>query len=154
MVKLHVDEKLKKRFKNINFESLSFVFTILYDACKTSKRKRDITVFIYRQNGEYSEYDWHDYRIWMADILVDEKLFLKHLIHEFRHLMQCKALKLKDSKEMYDDTTYTTYINSPIELDARRYENTVGIKAIRLYYRIESMKKSFKELSYYKPKLK
>ena len=150
MIILKPGKEVTNKYKDLDFNTLSSVFTLIYDSYKTHKREHKIYLHIRLQCNIYSEYAWGDNCIYMSNQLPGEKLFLKHLLHEYRHYLQYRVFKVSSSLEEYDDSSFKKYHSSPVEVDARNFENIAGVKAIRLYYRLIKMKKYFAPFTYKK----
>lgn len=156
MIVLKPDQKCKERFgKKIDFKTLSLVYSMLYNSVCKDKKQKNYTIRIYTTSGLFSYYAWQNgcnVRINISDIILDINQFNRTLLHEFRHLLQDKVLKIPLTKKNYDDSTDQKYMSSPIEIDAENYERTVLPKVMHLYKQLLKFNRTVKTISGYKGK--
>jgi len=111
---------------------------------KTRYKKTDIVLQVDYKRAE-SSYIFGTNKIYICsdpeDIHTSQRqkkfvIFL-HFLHEFRHWMQSKILKIKDSQLCYTDrdVAYNTlrYRNNKFEVDARKFERSTVRKFMRYY---------------------
>lgn len=156
MIIIRPTYELSKKLETVNFETLSFVFSIIFDSIYKSKKKRDYIINVRLHQHDYHNYEWQpgqDVTIGMSrNNVINKSVFIKDFSHEFRHFCQDKIFRIPLTKKNYDETTHKTYIESPVEVDARKFEFNIGYKAIRLYNRLENFKKNIKTPSKYNGK--
>jgi len=153
MVIFKPDKKLKKRFKQLDWQSLSCVYSLLFDSVYKAQKKRNYIIRLIITTGTDSYYVFQsgkNVRINISEVIFNEITFHRTLLHEFRHFLQDKAFKIPITKSNYDETTYKTYMRSPIEIDARAYEKLTLYKVTRAYNRMVKLKKIFSKISIYK----
>lgn len=153
MIKLKLDKKFKKRFPDLDMETLSSVYSILFDSIYDRQKKRDYKIHIRMTAGVCSYYTWQvgsNVRINLSDVIFDLDLFHRSLLHEFRHFVQDKVFRIPLSKKNYDDTTEKTYMSSPVEIDANYFESVTFPKVKRLYNRLNKIKKQLNLITGYK----
>ena len=156
MIIFKPDSKLKKRFNQFDWQALSCVYTLLFDSVYNVNKKRNYTIRLKITANIDSYYAFQagrNVRINISELIFDQNQFHITLLHEFRHFIQDKVFKIPVTKANYDETTFKTYLRSPIEIDARSYEKLTLSKVIRTYNRLVTVKKSFKKLSKYKGKV-
>lgn len=156
MIILKPGTKCRKRFKDkIDFDTLSLVYSILYDSVFKGVKKRNYTLNIVITAGEYSYYAWQkgqNVRVNISELIFDAPAFHRALLHEFRHFLQDKIYKIPLTIKNYNTATQYTYINSPVEIDANNFEDMVYYKAMRLYSRMLKAKTNFSKVTGYKGK--
>jgi len=64
--------------------------------------------------------------------------------------MQDKIFKIPLTKKNYDESTVKSYLGSPVELDADRFEMEMSEKVLKLYNNLITTKKQFYNHSKYK----
>ena len=153
MITLKPDKKIKKRFSYIDWQVLSCVYSLLFDSIYSAKKKRNYTIKLIISNGMDSYYVFQpgkNVRINISEVIFNEITFHRTLLHEFRHFIQDKVFKIPITRANYDETTTKTYMQSPIEVDARAYEKLTLYKVTRAYDRLVTLKKGFNKVSKYK----
>jgi hypothetical protein len=155
MIIIKPDNKIKKRFKDIDFRSLSLVYSLLFDNVYKAKKKRTYNLSLKLTAGEYSYYtqqQGRNIRINISELIFDEKQFHLTLLHEFRHFVQDKALRIPWTRKFYDDRTVYKYMMSPAEIDADNFSEKSVSKVICLYKRMVKFKSTVEDLSNFKGK--
>lgn len=145
MIIIKPDKKIKKRFKDIDFATLSLVFSLLFDNVYEVKKKRNFTINLKLTAGFYSYYCWQKgrtVRMNISEIIFDEKQFHITLLHEFRHFCQDKAFRIPLTRKYYDDRTEQRYLSSPAEIDADNFSIMNLSSVLRLYNRMLSFKRT------------
>lgn len=157
MIIFKPDQMCKYTFgKLIDFDTLSLVYSLLYDSVYKGKKKRNYIIRIYTAASNHSYYAVQkgcNVRINMSDTIDNTKTFHWVLIHEFRHFLQDKIYKIPFNKKNYDDSTDLKYKSSPIEIDAVNYEHVALPKVLRLYNRLLKIKCTLRNVSDYKGSL-
>jgi hypothetical protein len=143
MIILKPTIKIRKRFPNLDFETLSLVYSLLFDSVYKAQKKRSYTLYIKFVKKNYSYYTFQPGKfvyIKMSGIIFNEKNFHSTLLHEFRHFVQDKVFRIPLTKKNYDETTLKSYLSSPVEADADWFEMHTTPKVIRLYKRLFKLK--------------
>jgi hypothetical protein len=157
MIVLKPDKRLKQRFKSIDFNTLSLVYSLLFDTIYKVSKKRSFNITLKLTSGVYSYYCFDqigsNVRINISEVIFDEKEFHLVLLHEFRHFCQHKVLKIPWSRKYYDDRTEESYIKSPSEIDADNFAFISEFKVLRMYKRMVKFKKSLSHLNAFKGSL-
>jgi hypothetical protein len=150
MILLKPNKYVRQKFKNIDYQVLSSIFSTLFDVVDTRVKKRHHSVNIYfssKNSDSYYTFKTPTTAIYISKSIKTEKRFISTLIHEFRHLIQDKIFKIPFSRAYYDDSTITNYYNSPIEIDARAYELMITPYVMRMHRRFKRLKKTLGEHS-------
>ena len=145
MIILKPDRKIKSRFKEIDFETLSLVFSILFNNVYKVKKKRSFIINLKLTAGIFSYYCFQPgrtVRMNISEVIFDEKQFYTTLLHEFRHFCQDKAFRIPLTKKYYDDRTEQRYLASPAEIDADSFSINNLNSTLNLYRRLLRFKKS------------
>jgi len=145
MIIIKPDKKIKNRFKDIDFETLSVVFSLLFDNVYKVKKKRNFTINLKLTSGIFSYYCFQTgstVRMNISDVIFDEKQFYTTLLHEFRHFCQDKAFRIPLTRKYYDDRTEQRYLASPAEIDADNFSVMTLPTVLRLYNRMLSFKRT------------
>jgi hypothetical protein len=153
MVQFKPDVKLQKRFKDIDFESLSLVFSACFDTVYKVKKKRNFTIHLKLTAGEYSYYAFQqgsNVRINISELVFGDTNFVEILLHEFRHFVQDKAFKVPFTKSYYDDSTEEKYLNSPCEIDADDFVVKSSKDIFKIYKKINKFKKAISAYNKFK----
>jgi hypothetical protein len=153
MIVFKPDNKLKKRFNQIDWQVLSCVYSLMFDSIYNVKKKRDYIIRLKLTANIDSYYAFQagrNVRINISELVFDQKIFYVTLLHEFRHFIQDKVFKIPITKANYDETSIKSYMRSPIEIDARAYERLTLLKVVNIYNRLVTLKKSFKRLGKYR----
>ena len=154
MITFKPDQMCRHIFdKKIDFDTLSLVYSLLYDSVYKGKKKRNYIIRIYTtasNNSYYATQKGCNVRINISDTIVKTKTFQWVLLHEFRHFLQNKIFKIPFNKKNYDDSTDLKYKSSPIEIDAVNYEHVALPKVLRLYNRLLKIKCTLRNVSDYK----
>lgn len=137
LITIKSDKDLKQIY-DIDIDVLEYVCNIYIKSCfPTSRKKRTINIKIvsadnepaeccyFFNNGEKSEIN-------LLQTLKGGSIFFKYFVHEFRHFIQERYLKIKHSKTVYDSSTSKSYRSSPLEVDARKF----CAKEYRRFYRL------------------
>jgi len=152
MIVFKPNKNIKKRFKEIDFNTLSLVYSLLFDSIYKVKKKRNYTIYLKIVKKDYSYYSFQPGKfvyICISGIIFDEKQFHSTLLHEFRHFCQDKVFRIPMTKKNYDETTFKSYLTSPIEVDAGWYEMITVPKVKRLYKRLTKLKNTLEKNSRY-----
>jgi hypothetical protein len=150
MIILNPNKYVRQKFKNIDYQILSSIFSTLFDVVDTRAKKRHHHVDIYfssKKSDSHYTFKKPTTAIYISKSIKTEKKFISTLIHEFRHLIQDKIFKIPFSRAYYDDSTIANYFKSPIEVDARAYELMITPYVMRMHSRLKKLKKTFKEHS-------
>lgn len=145
MIILKPDNKIKNRFKDIDFQTLSLVYSILFDNVYKVKKKRNFTINLKLTAGIFSYYCFqtgNTVRMNISEIIFDQKQFHVTLLHEFRHFCQDKAFRIPLTRKYYDDRTEQRYLSSPAEIDADSFSLKNLNSVLNLYRRLLKFKKS------------
>lgn len=142
---------IKNRFKDVDFKSLSMVYSLLYSSVENRPKKinKTYTIKIYLSTLQSSYYYFGTDFITIGSEIDTERAFHTCLLHEFRHFCQDRCLKIPFNKKTYNDTSHSTYMNSPIERDANYYTSRNISRVIQFYKRVKSLKSKFASLSEY-----
>lgn len=152
MIHLKLDPKFKKRFPDLDIESLSLVYSLIFDSIYKCKKKRNYKIYIKMTSGVFSYYTWQqgtNVRINISDIIFNIDTFNSTLLHEFRHFCQDKIFKIPITKKNYNETTTESYLMSPVEIDADNFERLSYPKTLKLYNKIVKIKQEFRQLFNY-----
>lgn len=145
MIIIKPDKKIRNRFKDIDFQTLSLVFSLLFDNVYQVKKKRNFTINLKLTAGIFSYYCFQSgrtVRMNISELIFDEKQFHTTLLHEFRHFCQDKAFRIPLTRKYYDDRTEQRYLSSPAEIDADNFSIMNLSSVLRLYNRMLSFKRS------------
>jgi hypothetical protein len=142
---------IKKRFKDVDFKSLSMVYSLLFSSVENRPKKVNKlhTIKIYLSRKQSSYYFFKRDYITIGNEVQTERSFHTCLLHEFRHFCQDRCLKIPFNKSTYNDATFSTYMASPLEIDANNYTVFNQARVIQFYKRLKSLKSKFAELSVY-----
>jgi len=158
MIILKPTIKVRKRFSKIDFETLSLVYSLLFDSVYKARKKRNYTLYIKFVKKDYSYYTFQPGKfvyIKMSGVIFDDKQFHSTLLHEFRHFIQDKVFRIPLTKKNYDETTLKSYLTSPVEADAEWFEMHSTPKVMKLYKRLLKLKTSLsKDCKYIGNKIK
>jgi hypothetical protein len=143
--------EIKKRFKDIDFKSLSMVYSLLLSSVEKGKKKQSkiYTINLYYSKKTSSYYYFKRDHITFGSDVQTTRAFHVSLLHEFRHFCQDRCLKIPFTVKNYNDATYSTYMNSPIEIDANNYTTNNIARVMQYYKRIVSLRNKFAEFSDY-----
>ena len=140
MICLLPDTKISERYSTVDFDVLSKVCSIYYDAINekdTKKHKIHLNGLDKDKAGDdlctYISKNRH-ISINMVTNLKNDNVFLKYFLHEYRHFIQDIAFKLKFDDINYDDSTKFSYINSPLEVDVRYFVRENKRYFLKLYH--------------------
>ena len=89
-------------------------------------------------------------KIHISDIIFREDIFVSTLLHEFRHFIQDKVFRIPLTKKNYDETTDSSYLNSPVEIDATMFEQTILCRVLEMHSKQKKDKKFFMKNGDYK----
>jgi hypothetical protein len=73
----------------------------------------------------------------MSQEIKDSANFIVDLLHELRHFIQYKIIRIPHTNAMYDESTPEKYKNSPAEIDAVKYAQHYRYKVLRAYMQIK-----------------
>ena len=152
MIIFKPEKSFKSRFKEIDFEVLSLVYSLLFDCIYNVKKKRNYTLYLKRTKRNYSYYTFQQgrfVRICISDDINGIKAMNAHLLHEFRHFMQDKVFRITLTKKNYDESSTKSYLLSPVEIDAISYEINIGKKVLSNYLKLVELKIQFIKKSKY-----
>ena len=146
MLILKPSKEIKKAYPKINWDTLSLVYTAILDTVYKRKKKRTWKMQVKLTNRDYSWYCFvakHPSISLTTDL--NESMVHRVMLHEFRHFIQDKILKIPMQPVEYD----RLYRKHPIEIDAVNYEIKGLPYAIRLYNRIQKQKTLFSKINDY-----
>jgi hypothetical protein len=153
MITLKPSKRCRELFGNkIDFDTLSIVYSMIYDSCHKGKVKRNYTINIVISSGIYSYYKYQTgkhVRINISDLVNTVPYFQQTLLHEFRHFLQDKVLKIPYTRANYDDSTDKSYLESPLEIDACNYEDNAFPKVLRIYDQLVKSKADLASIAKY-----
>jgi len=122
MIRLKPDKLVKTKYKTVDFLLLEHICNILFTSYKTNKR--NYTINIKGVKGDECCYSCGvrgRLTIKIITNLKNDSSFIKYFLHEFRHFLQDKIFRVVFDDTTYNDTTYETYINSPLEVDVKNF---------------------------------
>jgi hypothetical protein len=122
MIRIKPDKLTKTKYKTIDFSLLEHICNILFTSYKTNKRS--YTIHIKGVKGDECSYlcgTRGRLTIKIITNLKNDSSFIKYFLHEFRHFLQDKIFRVAFDDTTYNDTTYETYINSPLEVDVKNF---------------------------------
>lgn len=137
MIKLKVSNKVKNVFKFIDFEVLESICNNI--TFFIANKIKTTTIKLQYSNTKESYYMFDNNVIKMTDIeesIKDKEYdFLKTFIHEFRHWVQDKILKVNYYRNYTDyNHSKAAYYKCPLEKDTRLFTKN-SCSAIRSLYR-------------------
>jgi hypothetical protein len=153
MIVFKPTKQFKLKYKGVDFNTLSLVYSIIFDSVYKVKRKRSYVLYLHETKYNYSFYRFQSgrfVRVHVSHIVKNFKKMNSYLLHEFRHFMQDKIFKIPLTKKNYDESTVKSYLGSPVELDADRFEMEMNEKVLKLYNNLITTKKQFYNHSKYK----
>jgi hypothetical protein len=122
--------------------ALSMLFAEVEPGAITRKIKLTVQIV---EGSDESSYLFKSNKIWLCDVpderarsrkKQEQALFL-HLLHEFRHWMQCRIYKVAESELAYsdEDVIYNrhAYFRNEYEIDARRFSKQHLSKFYKYY---------------------
>jgi hypothetical protein len=149
MVVLKPSKEIRKAYPSIDWDTLSLVYTVIFNTINTSKRKKSLKINIRVSKAAYSYYSFNTKATSVSIVnWLTLRQFQSTLLHEFRHCVQDKILHITFKESEYNNG----YKTHPIEIDARNFELKSLPYLLRLYNRICKQKKLFTKLNEYRPK--
>jgi hypothetical protein len=132
----------RKYFNFVDFQTLSEVITIVYNA-KLNKQhvKRQTITLKLHLSKKINCYKWGTNSIYLYERDYKNPLssFFARFLHEFRHWYQCKIMKVSFDENY--DSTGMAYYRCPIEKDARYFGDNISGACLQIYKKIVMTKK-------------
>ena len=149
MIKINIKPSYtaRKYFSFIDFNTLSEVVTIIYNASipKAPAKPRSVLLKL-NLSKKINYYKWGTNSIYLFEREYKNQLrsFFSLFLHEFRHWYQCKVLKVSfDKNYSYNGMAY---YKCPIEKDARHFGSNLASTSMQIYKKIIEAKRLINEV--------
>lgn len=138
MITLQPSKSVQDNY-SINFDALAIALSSAL--CMIYGKTIKGSIKICKSRGwDYYRMGYSEIRL-SFDVNKSDEQALSTIIHELRHWQQDKIFKLpNDLPDLYDPTTFESYHNSPVEIDARHFQK-VESEVMNIYCSLIALSK-------------
>lgn len=146
MIYLKPDKNTKQKYPGIDFDILQEICNILYITIGVNKRDYTLNIKTIKSDEcMYFNGNRGRLTIKISENLIDDYVFIKYFLHEYRHFLQDKVLHIAFNDTTYKENTHEEYINSPLEKDVKLFLDNHLTDFCKIYGNIKKYKESIKK---------